>query len=89
MKMFTIFDNKADVYSPPFYALTDHAAVRTFSDAVNTTDSPYNKHPEDYALFLIGDFDDRTGCITPYPAQHLGHAVNLTLEVPKQLHGEK
>jgi len=85
MKVFTIFDAKADIYSQPFYALTDPAAVRTFADAVNTPDSPYNRHPEDYSLFSIADFDDRTGFINSYPQQHLGQAVNLLDEDINQL----
>jgi len=85
MKMFTVFDIKADIYQTPFYALTDHAAVRTFADAVNAPESPFNKHPEDYCIFAIADFDDRTGDITPYPKQHLGQAVNLLTEDPIQL----
>jgi len=87
MKMFTVFDSKADVYSQPFYALIDHAAVRTFADAVNASESPYNKHPEDYCLFSIADFDDRTGIVTTYPPQHLGHAVNLLTEDPVPIRG--
>jgi len=89
MKMFTIFDTKADIYSQPFYALTDHAAVRTFADAINTSDSPYNKHPEDYSLFSIADFDDRTGMVTTYPSQHLGHAANLVTEEPIPISGSR
>jgi len=80
--MFTVFDSKGDVYSSPFYALTDQAAVRTFADAVNTPDSPYNKHPEDYAVYAIGDFDDRTGILTSHPIMQLGQASNLRSEEP-------
>lgn len=86
--MFSIFDTKADVYSQPFYALTDHAAIRTFTDAVNLKDSPYNRHPGDYQLFAIGDFDDRTGDVTPHPKQHLGNAISFVAEPPIPLFDE-
>lgn len=80
MKVYTIADKKAECYSQPFYALTDQAAVRTFRDAVNTDDSPYNRHPEDYSLFSIADFDDRTGVISSHTVRHLGDALNLVRE---------
>ncbi len=80
MKMFSIFDLKAEVYSRPFFALTDQEAVRTFADAVNAEDSPYNRHPEDYTLFSIGEFSDRTCEISTHPMQHLGNAISFVRE---------
>jgi len=88
VKLFTIFDNKAECYSQPFYALTDQAGVRTFVDAVNQADSPYNRHPEDYSLFSVGSYDDRTGVVTPHPHQHLGHAANMLRDEPTPLFAE-
>lgn len=36
-------------------------AIRAFTEAVNTPESPFNKNPEDYALFYFGTFDDLNG----------------------------
>lgn len=85
MKLFTIFDMKAEVYARPFYALTDGEAVRTFTDAVNTDESPYNRHPEDYTLFSVAEFDDRLGKLTPHPMQLLVHAINCIAVEPTPL----
>lgn len=37
--------------------------IRSFADEVNRNaeDNPYNKHPEDYALYALGTFNDQTG----------------------------
>ena len=34
------------------------AAMREFSDLAVNADHPIGKHPEDYSLFRIGQFDD-------------------------------
>lgn len=65
LKILSCFDSKAGVYSTPFYVASLGIGLRAFSDAANTKDSPVNKHPEDYTLFLLGDFDDETGHTTP------------------------
>lgn len=63
MVMVTVRDVKMDMYSRPFFVHTEAAAIRSFSDEVNRSseDNPYNKHPEDYALYCVGSFDDKTG----------------------------
>ena len=66
---------KAECYSRPFFSLTHGEAIRTFTDAVNTEDSPYNRHPADYTLFHVGSFDDSLGALTPAEAVvNLGNA---------------
>ncbi len=62
-KMFSIFDAKALAYLPPFCLPEAGMAVRTFGDCVNSDDHQFGAHPEDYTLFLIGTFDDRTGIV--------------------------
>lgn len=59
MKMFTVFDSKAEAYLPPFYLSTRGQAIRAFSDSANDPGHAFNKHPSDYTLFMIGEFDDQ------------------------------
>lgn len=63
-KVFAIRDSKAMAFLQPFYSISTGAAVRAFSDAVNEKGSNFAKHPEDYLLFEIGEFDDNTGDFT-------------------------
>ncbi len=67
LKIYTVFDSATGAYMRPFFMQSDGQAMRSFIDEVNG-DSPMAKHPEDYALFALGDFDDNTGtfdCVEP------------------------
>ena len=58
LKIFTVFDEKAESYMQPFYMQTTGAAIRAFEDTCNDPASAFNKHPADYTLFEVGTFDD-------------------------------
>lgn len=90
--IFTIYDQKAKAYLPPFYLPERGMAERTFSDCVNSNDHQFGAHPQDYTLFTIGLFDDSTAESTIYDAPvmlgngveyvipHTNNADNLPLE---------
>lgn len=62
-KIFCIRDRAADVFTQPFFMPTNGVAIRSFSDEINRAapDNNMNKHPEDFDLYLMGEFDDNTG----------------------------
>lgn len=60
-KMFAIFDKKALAFMMPFCMQNNMLAIRAFSDLATTSDHPINKHPEDYSLYYVGEFDDANG----------------------------
>jgi hypothetical protein len=64
IQLFSIHDVKAGAYLPPFTLPTTQMAKRTFADTVNDRNHSFSKHPEDYTLFHIGEFDDESGMIT-------------------------
>ena len=66
--MATVYDSKAAYHMPPFFVKTKNEAIRAFKDAVSDSRSPFHSHPEDFTLFLVGEFDDSTGTITNYDA---------------------
>lgn len=68
LKIFSVYDSKSEAYIPPFYALTAGQAIRSFTDTVNEANHAFNKHPADFTLFLIGEFDDAHGAVMPYAA---------------------
>lgn len=83
--MFTIYDQKAEAYLPPFFMPTAGMATRTFADCVNQEDHRFNAHPSDYTLFEIGTFDDSTGTIEPETVpKSYGTGVEF-IEQPKPL----
>ena len=61
--IYAIYDNKADTWMDPFYALNDATAKRTFADATNDERSMFNKHPTDFEMFHIGTWNDQKGTI--------------------------
>lgn len=63
-KIFTIWDAKSESYGQPFSRLTKGIAIRDFGDDVNRSDNHISKHPEDYSLFEIGEYDDSTATYT-------------------------
>lgn len=83
-KVLTVRDRAIDAYGQPFFASSVGGAVRSFSDEVNRADpnNQLNKHPEDFDLFLLGEFDDATGEFdTTRPAQV---AVGKDLVITKE-----
>lgn len=62
---YAVYDRKAEMFSQPFLEVKDGTAVRAVQDLViNQKDHAFAKHPRDFSLHRLGDFDDATGVIT-------------------------
>ena len=62
---YAVFDRKAEMYSQPFLEIKDGTAIRAVQDIViNNKDHPFAKHPSDFSLHRLGEFDESTGVIT-------------------------
>ena len=71
-KVLVIRDRAIDAYGQPFFSASVGGAVRSFSDEINKVreGNQLNAHPEDFDLFLLGEFDDATAEFdTQRPAQ--------------------
>lgn len=77
LKIFAIYDAKAEAYNQPFFLHNEGQATRGFSDAVNDKNSIMGKHPADFTLFRIGTFDDSTSTITSESPIVLGVGVEF------------
>jgi len=74
-KSFAIYDGLAELFSHPFHTYNKNTAVRGFAEQVNRPDSQYAKHPTDFSLHEVGEYDDKTGLMTPLTApQRIGLA---------------
>ena len=62
-KLYTIYDSKAETYANPFLQRTNGEAMRNFADVCNQDDTQYHKHPEDFTLLEIGEWNAITGDI--------------------------
>lgn len=81
-KAYTIYDRKALIYSPPFFAVADGAAVRMFQDLAGDTGTQVGRHPADFVLYRCGGYDDGNGSLLPVTA--LEHIVDAMALVPRQ-----
>lgn len=78
LKVFCIYDSKAEAYLQPFFMMARGEAVRAFQTAVNDPQTNFCKHPSDYTLFEIGTFDQSSGNVAPYEAKvSLGLALEF------------
>lgn len=71
-KILTVRDRAIDTYAQPFFTSSIGGAIRSFADEINRANenNQLNKHPEDFDLFALGEFDDQTGEFdTTRPAQ--------------------
>lgn len=76
-KLFTIYDEKAEVFLPPFFVPTLGIALRAFTDTINSKDHQFGKHPADYTIFQLGSFDDATAELEQKPKKSLGNGVEF------------
>lgn len=62
-KILAVRDRAIDSYGQPFFSGSTGGAIRSFADEINrrSDTNQLNKHPEDFDLFLLGEFDDQTG----------------------------
>ncbi len=74
-KMFVIYDSKANAYLQPWFLTTQPMAQRAFSDCVNDEDHNFGRHPEDYTLFTIGEFDDANAKIEWKSPTSMGNGI--------------
>lgn len=83
LKIFSIYDEKAHAYLPPFFLPTDGMALRTFSDCINSDTHQFGQHPSDYTIFHLGHFDDSNGeLILGESSKSLGNGVEF-IELPE------
>jgi hypothetical protein len=79
LQVFTIYDSKIESYYKPFYALTKGEAIRSLTDELQQKDSMIAKHPSDYTLFHLGEYDDSTAQFNSLNTPHsLGVATEFS-----------
>lgn len=88
--MFAVYDGKSKFFSVPFFMTSLGAAVRAFADVVGDPGSMIAKHPGDYTLYQIGEFDDNEGSITGIsPHILVGHGSDFVSNMRSLVNGVK
>lgn len=78
VKIFSIYDVKAQAFNQPFFSNNRGTAIRSFAEAISDKNSMYGKYPEDFVLFEIGVFDDEScgiDCLSS--PQNCGNALEF------------
>lgn len=76
LKVFCVFDSKVGAYMQPFFLRSTGEAVRSFADLANDSQSNVSRHPEDFALMEIAEYNDEMGAFENRTAPiNLGLAV--------------
>lgn len=69
---YAIYDTKAEFFQRPFFAQTDGLALRAVADEGVRAGSELGRHPLDYSLFCIGEFDDAVGRLSGFAPRSMG-----------------
>lgn len=78
---FALYDTKVGSYGTPFFFNHPAEAMRACVDLGQDRSTIVARHPEDYALHQVGQFDTDTGLFTPQQPASLG-SVRSMLPAP-------
>lgn len=76
LNIYAIYDSKIEAYMQPFFMRTKGEALRAWEELANDSKSNISKHPADFTLFEIGEYDDQTGAVKANEARvNIGNAL--------------
>lgn len=76
-RIFGLFDVKIGAYMAPFFFPLRGAAERFVADLVKDDQTMVSRHPDDFMLYELGEFDDHTGAVSAVSPFLLGSARML------------
>lgn len=82
IRMFVIYDHKAEVFATPFFQRTRAEALRGFIEVCNDKTTNFYKWPSDYSLYEVGEFDLDSGELGIVEKRSLGTALDFKREEP-------
>ena len=79
LNVYSIHDKAANAFTQPFFMHNDGLAIRAFQDNVNAAEeNNISKHPEQFSLWKLAEFDDNSGVITPLSSpDHISGGIEL------------
>lgn len=89
IRVFAVYDMKMKGFMQPFFCQNSAVATRMFVDSVNGDQNIISKHPEDFALYEVGMWDEETGLLTPLdPKTNLGLASSFVELIKSKGNGD-
>lgn len=84
LNIYSIRDDKSDIYGPLFACHTHGEAERRLRDLLKNPETQVNQYPEDFNLYYFGTMDNVTGKTEFLDSpQHQIKAINLKALEPK------
>lgn len=78
LRVFATYDGKLSVFLTPFCFMHVGQALRAWDEVCMDGKSMMSKHPSDFVLYEIGEFDDDKGVITPHnPIRQIATALEV------------
>lgn len=79
LQIVAVRDRAADAFGRPVFAHTVGQAIRSFQDEINRVapDNEMNKHPSDFDLWHLGEFEDNSGKLLQTEPKQLAIGANL------------
>lgn len=78
LKMYSVYDMKVGTFSPPMFMHADGQAVRSLIDAAADPNSLIGRHPGDFQLYRLGEWEDSTARFMPHTApEHICSAESV------------
>lgn len=76
-----VLDSKAGAFGTPFFVPNRAFGIRSFVSAVHDKELVIGQHPEDFSLFVIGEFREDSGELVPCVPENLGVGSSFLREV--------
>lgn len=78
LMLYSVYDAKVKYFHNPMFMRNKGEAIRSWQEAANDDKSQISRHPSDFDLFEIGEFDDQTAKIVMHQSPvSIGLAVHF------------
>jgi len=81
VRLYAIYDSKAEQWGNPISFNTDGEARRSFGVLAEDLNTQVGKHPEDFLLYRVGSFDKEKGMLSGEAGTCIARAIEFHTEV--------
>ena len=80
LEAFSVYDKAVNAFMPPFFARSTGEAIRSFGDLAHDNSTNVCKHPSDFVLYRVGEFNDNSGLFAVVEPARLVGALEVHRE---------
>lgn len=75
-KLYVIYDTVSEVFNKPFTEINNGSAIRAFQQSLDENKA----RKEDYQLYIVAEYTDHDGVITPIKPKRIYSGVEYKVE---------